>query len=276
LLRRADVGSRLSRRGRVILLDSAIFGNLHSELGVLVSMRKRVFICGVCLCVLSVSGLLLLRPWRQFELGAAALALKAVVPPTSWADDCGRLRHAVVAIDRLRAENRAPLSADDIAIYRVVLLKWQREDATPLHLSDRTTPLDIASRAGVSDCECLVGFDVQGLVDASRSFQKLTPAFLPNNNFRLVGAEKQIRTVRSNDPGNRMRTGKSVTKAVDDALATGLFSISEIAYDKHHQRALVAYSFVCGSLCGSGGTWLFEKVNDTWTKTAHLCGGWVS
>jgi hypothetical protein len=35
--------------------------------------------------------------------------------------------------------------------------------------------------------------------------------------------------------------------------------MSEIAFDKEQQRALVGYSFECGSLCGSGGVWLFEK-----------------
>jgi hypothetical protein len=239
-------------------------------------MRRSALVAGFCLCALAVTLLLLLRPLRQAALSPAALALKPVSPPASWADDCGRLRHAVVAIDRPRAENKAPLTTDDVAIYRVVLQNWRGEDATALHLSDRTFPLDIASPAGVSDCECLEGFDLQGLVDASRSFQKLTPAVLPNGNFRLVDAERQIRTVRSNDPGNWIRRGKSVRKAVDDASATGLFSISEIAYDKYHRRALVAYSFVCGALCGSGGTWLFEKVQDTWTRTGHVCGGWVS
>jgi len=73
-----------------------------------------------------------------------------------------------------------------------------------------------------------------------------------------------------------LREGKSVETAVHVAFSTGLFSSSEIAFDKEQRRALVGYSFVCGSLCGSGGVWLFEKVDGVWRKSEHVCGGWVS
>jgi hypothetical protein len=52
--------------------------------------------------------------------------------------------------------------------------------------------------------------------------------------------------------------------------------MSEIAFDKEQGRALVSYSFVCGSLCGSGGVWLFEKVDGVWKKSERVCGGWIS
>jgi hypothetical protein len=99
---------------------------------------------------------------------------------------------------------------------------------------------------------------------------------LPGVKLRLVDANRQLRTVRDNDPGNWMARDKSVRRAVNDAFATGLFSLSEIAFDKHHQWALVTYAFVCGSLCGSGGTWLFENVAGEWKLTERLCGGWIS
>jgi hypothetical protein len=90
----------------------------------------------------------------------------------------------------------------------------------------------------------------------------------------LVDAKKQAAIVRRNDPDNRV--GKSVHDAVRDAFATGLFSVSEIAFDKEHQHALVSYGFYCGSLCGNGATVIFEKVGDVWKKTDRMCGGWVS
>jgi len=113
-------------------------------------------------------------------------------------------------------------------------------------------------------------------MSASRSFHRLTRDVLSASNIRLVDANSQIRTVQKNDPRNWIGRGKSVKNAVNDAFATGLFSVSEVAFDKQHRRALVMYTFVCGSLCGSGRTWQFEKVNGVWKKTDHVCGGWIS
>jgi hypothetical protein len=84
-----------------------------------------------------------------------------------------------------------------------------------------------------------------------------------------------MRTVHDNDPRNWIGKGNSVESAVNNAFDSGLFSLSQIAFDKQHRRALVMYSFVCGSLCGSG-VWLFENVNGEWKRIEHLCGGWVS
>ncbi len=65
-------------------------------------------------------------------------------------------------------------------------------------------------------------------------------------------------------------------QAVDDAFATGLFSMSEIVFDAAHQKTLVTTGFVCGGLCGSGRTRLFEKVDGVWKERDLECGGWVS
>ena len=111
---------------------------------------------------------------------------------------------------------------------------------------------------------------------ASHSIHALTRAVFPERNIRLVDADAQLTTIQHNDPHNGMAAGKSVEKAVADAFASGLFSMSEIAFDRDHRQALVSYSFVRGSLCGSGGTWLLEKVNGAWRKTDRVCGGWVS
>jgi hypothetical protein len=63
---------------------------------------------------------------------------------------------------------------------------------------------------------------------------------------------------------------------VEEAFANGLFTLSEIAFDTESNRALVSYSFICGSLCGSGNTWVFEKIGGEWKRVDRSCGGWVS
>jgi len=239
------------------------------------SRRALVGISAVVMLLL-VSALLVVQRSSSVSLTATELALKHINPPSSWADpDCERLRRAVrIAVGasgRKAATNRGRLSADEIAVYRAVLLQWN-SDARPLNLAERTLPLDVTS----SDCECLKNFDVQNLIGASHPFHRLTRDAFPERNIRVVDAAKQFDMVQTNDPHNGMAAGKSVEKAVNDAFTSGLFSVSEIAFDKDHQQALVSYSFVCGSLCGSGGTWLLERVDGVWKRTNRTCGGWVS
>jgi hypothetical protein len=94
--------------------------------------------------------------------------------------------------------------------------------------------------------------------------------------MKLVDPRVQSGIVRSNDPSNTIRDGKPVKDAVEAAFASGLFSMSEIAFDKEHHFAVVRYSFWCGSLCGHGSTLVFEKVNGEWRNANRLCGGWIS
>jgi hypothetical protein len=92
----------------------------------------------------------------------------------------------------------------------------------------------------------------------------------------LVDPKRQARIVHSNDPSTTIEKGKSVENAVGSAFATGLFSMSEIAFDKEHRIAVVSYTFWCGSLCANGATIVFEKINDVWKSANHDCVRWVS
>ena len=172
--------------------------------------------------------------------------------------------------------NMAALSHDEVAVYQAVVQQWN-SDGRRLSVADRTFALDKESLADrISSCECLRSMDVLSLVSASHSFHALTRSVFPERNIRLVDANKQLTIIQSIDPHKGMAAGKSVEKAVGDAFAGGLFSLSEIAFDRDHRQALVSYSFVCGSRCGSGGTWLFEKVDGVWKRTTSDCGGWIS
>ena len=220
------------------------------------------------------SALFLGKHSRLASLSPTALALKHINPPSSWVDDCSRLLSAVK--DGVRESGRqpvksmAPLGADEVAIYTAVLHQWNSNARTSLNLADRTFPLD------ATNCECLKGMEIQSLVSASHSFHSLTRDVFPERSIRLINANEQVTTIQNNDPSNWIGRGKSVENAVNDAFTNGLFSMSEIAFDRDHRRALVSYSFVCGSLCGNCGTWLFEKVERVWRRTDRVCGGWVS
>jgi len=117
--------------------------------------------------------------------------------------------------------------------------------------------------------------DIQYLASASHSTHDLTRDVFQEKHIRFVNADKQLAAVRANDPHNGMAAGKSVERAVNDAFGSGLFSMSEIAFISDHTEALVSYAFVCGYLCGNGGTWLLEKVDGVWKRAERVCGGWV-
>jgi hypothetical protein len=170
-----------------------------------------------------------------------------------------------------------PLSADDIAIYRAVLRQFVSHEPGLLNVSATTYPLDsISPMNRLLDEECLKGIKLEKLDEVGRSFHDLTADVLPGENMRLVDPSKQTTIVRGNDPDKTMRKGKSVDSAVKEAFATGLFSISEIAFGEGHHCAVVSYRFWCGSLCGNGAALVFEKVGGEWKRTDRNCGGWVS
>lgn len=169
-----------------------------------------------------------------------------------------------------------PLSADEIAVYKAVLRTYSGDKDASLNVSAKTYPLDpSASTTGFDRPECLNGVQLDNLPTVSHSYHQLPPEVLPSKAMRIVDPKTQERIVHSNDPSNTIRKGEPVKEAVEAAFTTGLFSVSEIAFDKEHHFAAVRYSFWCGSLCGHGSTLIFEKVNGEWRKVRD-CGGWVS
>lgn len=169
------------------------------------------------------------------------------------------------------AKASAPLSAEEIAIYHAILSKHTAKDASPLNVGDTTVPLN----ADTATNGCLQGIKLENLPAASHSFHSLTEDVVSGINARLVNSKKHLRIARANDPEKTISQGKPVEDAVRHAFITGLFSMSEIAFDKEHRYAAVSYSFWCGSLCGNGATVVFEKVNGVW-RDASNCGNWIS
>jgi hypothetical protein len=238
------------------------------------SMGRRAV---VGISVIAVLALVVATPLaRRFHLSVlrpSELAPKRLAPPAAPDDGCAQIQRALAGSSHKKpVKNTIPFSADEVAIYRGILERWNSNSRGLLNVSNRTSPID----RDISDCGCLKGIEPQTIVSAAHSFRILTKDVLAAKNIKLVDADQQAVIVHSNDPNNSMREGKSVETAVNIAFPTGLFSMSEIAFDEEQRSALVSYSFVCGSLCGSGGVWLFEKVDGVWKKSERVCGGWIS
>ncbi len=236
-------------------------------------MEKRTAVAifaAVTVVLAAVFALQFTNRFRLATLSRAELAFKSPSPPD---DTCFRIERQFAELPAREAVAIPnPPGSDELAIYQAVLERWNSKPGARLNVSNKTVPLD----RDISDCQCLKAIDIQSFSSATTSFH-----FLPRNAFgarsiHLVDAEEQASIVRANDPSKFMSRGVSVDAAVENAFANGLFQLSEVAFDKEHRRAIVSYSFVCGSLCGSGGVWLFERVDGVWKKSEHTCGGWVS
>jgi hypothetical protein len=213
---------------------------------------------------------------RRFQLAVltpSELTPKRLARPAPSDDSCGQIQRVLAGFsDQRPVRNTNPFSADEVAIYRGILERWKSNSRSLLNVSNRTFRID----RDLADCGCLKGMELQSIANAAHSFRILTGDVLVGKNVRLVDADKQALIVRNNDPTSSLREGKSVETAVNRAFSSGLFSVSEIAFDEEHRRALVGYRFVCGSLCGHGGVWSFEKVDGAWKRSERVCGGWVS
>lgn len=235
--------------------------------------RRAVFRISVIAVLALVVAIPLTRRFHLSVLTPSELAPKRLAPPAPPDDGCAQIQRALEGSSHMKpVKNTTPFSPDEVAIYRGILERWNSNSRGMLNVSNRTSPID----RDISDCGCLKVIEPQTIVSAAHSFRALTKDVLAGKNIRLVDAEKQAVIVHSNDPNNFVREGRSVETAVDVAFSTGLFSMSEITFDKEQRRALVSYSFVCGSLCGSGGVWLFEKVDGAWKKSERVCGGWIT
>lgn len=174
-------------------------------------------------------------------------------------------------------KSATPLSADEIQIYKAVLRIYGGDKDVNLNVAATTYPLDPdASTNGFDQTECLRGIQLENLSSTSRSYHELPADVLPSKAMRLVDPKRQARIVHSNDPSNTIRKGEPVKDAVEAAFSTGLFSMSEIAFDKERHFAAVTYAFWCGSLCGHGRTLVFENVNGEWRNANRSCGNWIS
>jgi len=175
-----------------------------------------------------------------------------------------------------------PLTAEQIAVYRAVLEDYTKDSKGVLNVADRTEPLD---QSGVGfDEACFKDIQAQPARDSVHVIHKLGLSLVLDKRFALVDPERQQDKIKENDPQKLVKsaiddhqpvTDKQVDESVKRAFETGLFTLSEILFDKQQRHALVAYSFVCGGLCGNGNLLVLTRSGHKWRVTKK-CGGWVS
>ena len=173
-----------------------------------------------------------------------------------------------------------PLTDERIAVYRAVLDSYSNGSEEILNVADKTETLDLSE---VNDC--LKGIDLEPTNTSTQVVHKVDDRVTKGKkNIALVDSELQQKKIEENDPQKLMKraiddgekvTEKQMNDSLRHAFAAGLFTFSEIAFDKRHQHAVLAYSFVCGGLCGHGDTIILKKVGEKW-KQAKTCRSWIS
>jgi hypothetical protein len=180
-------------------------------------------------------------------------------------------RHQTVSSD--------PLTADQISIYRAAISDYLRGSSDKLNIASTTESPD---QGPFFDYRCMKRADGKGT--SAHVVHKLDSLVAGNPQLVLVQRHQQEQQIQGNDPQKVVKrsiddheevSDKELDKSIKKAFETGLFTLSEIVFDKQHKHAVVAYSFVCGGLCGNGNTLLLEKVGKNW-KISKSCGGWVS
>jgi hypothetical protein len=170
------------------------------------------------------------------------------------------------------------LTPEQIAVYRAVLKDTTKGSDGALNLANKTEPLDQSDKA------CFEGIEAGVSKASAPVVHRLDPSPVLNTRIVLVNPNRQQKTIKENDPQNLVKkavddhervTDAQVDQSVKQAFQSGLFTLSEILFDKEHRRAVVAYSFVCGMLCGNSNTLVLKKVGQYWRVTRR-CGGWVS
>jgi hypothetical protein len=172
----------------------------------------------------------------------------------------------------------APLTSKQLAIYRVVLVNYLKGSGRVLNLANITEPFD------EPDTACVPGLDSRVAKRSASTVHRIASSFVAGTKITLVDSSRQQATIKESDPQNLMRkalddhqkiTDEQLDQSVKSAFDTGLFTLSEIAFDREHRRAVLSYSFVCGRLCGNGNTLVLRKVRHNW-KVLKRRGGWVS
>ena len=172
------------------------------------------------------------------------------------------------------------LTKEQTAVYRVVLQDFLKDSKDKLKLSNTTKPLDETADSPSRGCPKTSSPPTP---DASTSVvHRLDSAATLDPRVELVDSDRQAEEIKNLDPTILMKRviierenvpQKEIDDATEQAVKNGLFTLSEIVFNKEHNRALVSHSFVCGELCGQGRVLLLKKVGQKW-KVHKTCQEW--
>jgi hypothetical protein len=135
------------------------------------------------------------------------------------------------------------LSDKQIAVYKAVLREWMSHEMPTVNLAALTKLAEPDGMQGYKDCA--KGLEIEKPSEMIHRFMQADAARMaPDGAITLLEPRRGNEQVHENDPEQGMRRGQSIEDAVKNGFAHGLFSFTEIIFDKAHQHAIVSYGFV--------------------------------
>jgi len=171
---------------------------------------------------------------------AAVMVVILVGAVGAWAQKPGKDGKPPVSFEALSDER--------MVIYRLVVATY-RGDASPLHVGEKTSVLDLSAPLQQG---CGQGLTLRDRPSAATTVHKFESADGLGTDVKLVKGEK---------PGS-MKMRKPT------------FRLSEIVFDEGHAHAIVSFSSDCGQGCGNGKTVILDNDEGTW-KIASVCAYWA-
>lgn len=172
---------------------------------------------------------------------------------------------AVVIVSGCQSNEKAPLSTsplttEELQVYRALMNLLNSVPKTEVKsLVNQTSLFDISDVPKGS--VCLQGIEFEDLPHARRTVHSFGAEITKGRALKLVEAEHANPPEKDSPPTNQKRAEDSVIASAE----LGLLVVSEIAFDKKHQFAVLHYVFFCGSKCKYEITRVLEKVGGEWT-----------
>jgi hypothetical protein len=160
--------------------------------------------------------------------------------------------------------SRSPFSEEQVGVYRGLL-----DMLSVLHsknLSTVSVPFDFTGFPETRPC--LNGIELENVSEAQRMVHTFGPEITKGRDLKLVDRHEQINLLKQRDASPTVPKEKLTAVSQQNGSELNFLALSEIAFDKKHQFAVVKYLLRCGEHCGSGATLVMEKVDGKWIASS--------
>jgi hypothetical protein len=168
--------------------------------------------------------------------------------------------------------SRSPFSEAQLSAYRGFL-----DMLSVLHsgnLSTVSMPFDFTGFPETRPC--LNGIELENASEAQRIIHTFGPEITKGRDLKLVDRHEQLKLLKQRDASPTVPKEKLTAGPQQTGSELNFLVLSEIAFDKKHQFAVVKYLLMCGEHCASRTTHVMEKVNGKWVASSRpVCAGLI-
>jgi hypothetical protein len=159
--------------------------------------------------------------------------------------------------------SRSPFSDEQLSVYRALL---DMLSVLPKNLSTVSVPFDFTGFPETRPC--LNGIELENVSEAQRMIHTFGPEITNGRDLKLVDRHQQIMLLKQRDASPTIPKEQLNSESQQNGSELNFVALSEIAFDKNHQFAVVKYLLRCGEHCGSGATLVMEKVAGKWIASS--------